>query len=385
MKKIFSLLLVAISIGTAIQAQNFILHIKNNAHMDLMYGNDVEYGLGVLPPGQIAKDQTLDLYFNPNVLTGVEGYLHIFPLGQPEQKTDIYYDNPLIGTGTYSVWSSSVLLCKPVKWAILSNTGADCELTVEIYNPGSGFGKAIPVALNKSGVIKGSVLWDKNNITSPETTPFGNAFVFKVTAPTQFVESNGPFILEKAGTYNGKQGYFQGNKPTGTVSYETVQSFNPNYVEIRYTITGIPTDVPVEMDITTDLQKAKWIAGPQKIKPGEDYVFVVGAFPEVNKSNLTINNGLAQLNGVDFACDGDWMKIDADGKIIGGGAMVNKIAARKSVAVLPNSTIALNSAAKTSATGSSMVQVKAAAQNAQAPIQAKQIQGAAAQKIRIKQ
>lgn len=384
MKKILLLLLTALGITAPVFAQNFILHIKNNAHMDLMYGNDMQHGMGTLPPGQIGKDQTIDLYFNPGILTGVEGYLHIFPQGQPGQKADIYYDNPLIGTGTYSVWSSQVLTCKPVKWAILSNKGADCELTVDISAPGSSFGKAIPVSLNTNGVIKGSLLWDKNNITAPETTPFGNAFVFRITAPAQFVESNGPFTLEKTGTYNGKQGYFQGNKETGTVTYETVQSFNPNFIEIRYTITGVPTDVPVEMDITADLQKTKWIAGPQKTRPGEDYVFVVGTFPEVNKSGIIVNNGLTQLNGVDFVCDGDWLKMDADGKIIGGGAMVNKIAARKSGTVLPNSMLTSATATKTGAAGTSMMQAKTASQNNQSPVQAKQVQGAV-QKVRIKQ
>jgi len=384
MKKIFPLVLLIIGINATAVAQNFILHIKNNAHMELTYTNSLMHGIGELPPGLIAKDQLLDLYFNPGILTGAEGYLFIFPTGQPSDRLTVYYDNPFIGTGTYSAGSSNTLNAKAMKWDISVNNGNDCELSIEITNPGSNYGKPVPVSLNTSGIIKGSVLWDKNNILAPEISPYGSAFNFKLMAPTQFVESNGPFTLEKAGTYNGKQGYFQGNKETGTVTYETAASYNPNVVEIKYTITGVPVDVPLELDITADLNKSKWLAGPQKTKPAEDYVFVVGAFPAVTKSNITVNNGLAQLNGVDFTCDGDWLKLDANGKITGGGAMVNKIAARKSAGVLPGNMIALNNNKITGNGSNSMLQVKAATQNNQAPVQAKQVQGAV-QKVRIKQ
>lgn len=310
--------------------------------MDLIYSYNIQHGQTGMLPGQISADQTITLYFNPNPFTGVEGYLSIFPLNQPNEKTDIYYDNPFIGTATYQVWSSKLLHCKPLKWEILNNKGGDGELSVEIINPGSMYGKPITVTYNGNATIRGSLFWNLNDIQSPESNPFGNAFVFKVLAPTQFVESNGPFTIERTGSYNGKNGFFQGGKEVGTVTYETIPSFNPNYAEVRYTITGIPSGIPLELDVVTDYAKSKWIAGPQKPKPGDEYVFAVGTFPSTAKTSITIDNNLAQINGADFSCDGEWLKLDANGSIVGGGAMVNKIAARKSNPVLPgNGMIAL--------------------------------------------
>ena len=137
------------------------------------------------------------------------------------------------------------------------------------------------------------------------------------------------------GHYNGNAGYFQGKKLVGNVTYETAASLDPNYIEVRYTITGVPTEVPVEMDVTTDYSTSKWIAGSQKPKPGDDYIFAVGTFPNTSKSIMTIDNDLLQMAGVDFNCEGDWVKLDGNGNIIGGGDMVNKIASRKSNPVLP--------------------------------------------------
>jgi hypothetical protein len=223
----------------------------------------------------------------------------------------------------------------------------ECVLDVEITDLSYVKGP-VNVALNNNGVIKGSILWDKNNISSPEINPYGDAFAFRVMAPTQFIESAGPFTLERTGSYNNMNGYFQGLKQVGTVSYETVASFNPNYVEIRYTVSGVPTGVPLELDITTSFDKSKWIAGPQKPKPADDYLFVVGTFAATDKSTVTIDNNMYQLNAIDFSCDGDWFKVDPNGNLTGGGAMVNKIAARKNNPVLPgNGMIAVKSAAQT--------------------------------------
>lgn len=381
MKKIILLLSSALFITGIARSQNFILHIKNNAHIDLLYSFDIQHGAPGYLAGQVGDGQTKDLYMNPEVLSGVEGYIHIYPANQPAEKVSVYYDNPLIGTGTYTVWSSSMLVCKPTKWQILNNVGADCELNIEISNPGSSYGKPVAVALNNNGIIKGSIFWDKNNIQSPDVNPFGNAFTCKVLAPTQFIESNGPFTLEKTGTYNGKKGYFQGSKETGTVTYETVQAFNPNMVEIRYTITGVPTDVPLDLDVVTDQGKSKWIAGPQKVKPSGEYVFVVGTFPATGKNSFTVNNGVPQLNGIDFSCDGDWLKLSDDGKITGGGAMVNKIAARRSSPVLPSAMLTSKLSSSAGNASASMLQTKATSATNQTQI--KQVQQGAVQKIRV--
>ncbi|MGC4103679.1 hypothetical protein [Ferruginibacter sp.] len=375
MKKILPLLLIHFFV-TAACAQNFILHIKNNAHINLTYSTEVLHGIASQLPQQIAADQSITVYFNPNIFTGSEGYVSIFPDNQLNDRVTVYCDNPFIGEGTYAVNSSSLLLCKPTKWQIL-NKGNDCELFVEISS--TTYGKPTVVALNTNGTIKGSLLWDKNNIQSPEVNPYSNAFTCKVLAPTQFIESAGPFTLERTGTYNGRKGFFEGSKEVGSVTYETVASFNPNFVEIRYTVTGVPTDIPIIMDITTDYTKSNWLAGPQKPKPGNEYVFVVGTFPSTVKSTVTLDNNLAQLNAVDFNCDGDWLKVDPNTGIVGGSAMVNKIAARKNMPVLPGSGMIV--ATKT-VTASSQVMATPAMQTKTQQVEVQKVRTAGAVKIR---
>lgn len=378
MKKIPVLLLCSFILPLLVSAQSFTIHIKNSAHIDLIYSYDVQHGQSGMLPGQLPADQSVTLYFSPNPLTGVEGMLNIYPLNQPGERTYIYYDNPLIGTATYQVWSSNLLHCKPLKWGVLNNTGSDGELSVEITNPGSMYGKPVPVALSGNATIRGSVFWNLNDIQSPESNPFGNAFEFRAMAPTQFVESTGPFTIEKTGSYNGKNGFFQGAKQVGTVTFETVPSFNPNYAEIRYTITGVPSGIPLELDVVTDYTKSKWIAGPMKPKPADDYVFVVGTFPSTIKTTITIDNNLSQINGVDFSCDGDWFKLDANGKLTGGGAMVNKIAARKNSPVLPGN--GMITVTRTDMQSNQVIQ--APAQNKAQTMQVQKVKTAGAVKIR---
>lgn len=334
MKKTVNCLVISFLMAATAQAQSFNLHIKNNAHIDLMYGFDIDHGAKGMMPGLINMDQTVDISFNPNPFTGVEGYFHIYPANQPDQKVTVYYNNPIIGTGTYTLWSSPLLQNKAIKWQSI-NSGTDYELTIEISNPNSSYGKPVPVALNSNGNIKGTILWDKKNILYPETNPFGNAFSFKVLAPAQFIESNGPFTLEKTGTYNGKKGFFEGSVQTGNISYETVQSLNPDFVEIKYTISGVPTDVPLQMDIIADQSKTKWISGSQKPKPGENYYFLVGTFSTGNAIKLTVENKINELSAVDFTCEGDWVEIDGNGNLTNLGSMINKIATRKNIPVLP--------------------------------------------------
>ena len=169
--------------------------------------------------------------------------------------------------------------------------------------------------LNVKGVIKGTIYWNKNEILSPDTYPYGKAFSFKVLAPTQFVQSDGPFTFEKTGQYNGNSGYFQGNKIVGNVAYEAAPSQDPNYLEVRYTITGVPT-VPDSTGYNDRLFHFKMDRRSSKAEPGEDYVFAVGTFPNTSKSIMTIDNNLLQMTGIDFNCEGDWLKLDANGNII---------------------------------------------------------------------
>jgi hypothetical protein len=348
MKNIMTIMLCIFLFSTVSVGQEFVAKIKNSTGKDLAYGVDIDHGTGPLP-GVIKKGTTTRLTFSPNVLTGVEGNIFVLPAGEDYNRVIIYYDNPFIGTATYDVTSSNYnLQGKPLKWSLTSK-GQTAELEVEITDNTYSKGP-VAIALNSNGAITGSILWNKNDITAPDIFPYGDAFTCSVLAPTQFVESNGPFTLEKAGMYNGTAGYFQGVKKVGAVTYETLQSFNPNYVEIRYTITGVPTGVPLDMDIVTRYDKTKWTAGPLKPRPADDYVFVVGTFSSPNKSSIMIDNNLYQLKGLDFSCEGDWLKVDGNGGIVGGGGdMVNKIESRKSSVVLPgNGTFVMTKTATSS-------------------------------------
>lgn len=352
MKKYIALLLLLFQISGNTYAQYFGIHIINHSGMDLIYSVAVDHGQ-VVQPGQINNGVKWDWYFNPNPATGVEGFIKLFPYGKPYEQVQIYYVNPFIGQGTYSVISANSLICKPLKWSIINN-GSSCELEVEMLEPNSMYGKPIPVALNNNGVIKGSVFWNSNEIQAPELSPFGYAFSCKAVVPVTFTESNGPFSLEKTGTYNGKKGYFEGSQQVGTVTFETVPSANNGLIELKYTITGVPVDLPVEMDITTDYSKSKWIAGPQKQKPGNDYLFIVGTFPNTSNTSVTVNNNVTEMKGVDFTCEGDWLKFDQNGNIVGGGNIVNKITGRKTNPVLPGNGMIMIT--KTQAQSNQMIQ-----------------------------
>ena len=131
--------------------------------------------------------------------------------------------------------------------------------------------------------------------------------------------------------------------------------------------------------MVTDMSKSSWLAGPGKIKPSDEYVFVVGTFPSTSKSTITIDNNLAQLNNIDFTCDGDWLKFDATNGITGGGTMVNKIAARKSNPVLPGNGMINMKKTEMAATQRVMAP---AAQNQVQQKQAVQIKAVGAVKIR---
>ena len=337
MKKFLCLLFATIFFFSKNIAQDFTIIVKNNTNLDFKSNTLFDHGVGMIP-NFLGRNTTETFKYLPTAgafCTGVEGHLIFSPEGNQNESASVYYNNPYIGSSSYSLWSSSLFSLKVTSWDVNQHL-----LTVELSG-GEGIQNPVKppvlIALNVQGVIKGTIYWNKNEIQSPDTYPFGKAFSFKVLAPTQFVQSDGPFTFEKLGQYNGNSGYFQGNKMVGNVTYETAPSLDPNYVEIRYTITGVPTEVPIQLDITTDYSVSKWVAGPQKPKPGEDYVFAVGTFPNTSKSIMTIDNNLLQMAGIDFNCEGDWMKLDANGNIINGGDMVNRIASRKSNSVLPGS------------------------------------------------
>ena len=195
----------------------------------------------------------------------------------------------------------------------------------------------------------------------------------------QFFESDNIPVFSVGGTYNGKKGYYDGQKPVGNISYQLVNSMNPDYMEINYAVTDLPTEIPVFIDIQTDNSLSKWNPGPAKLNPpDQSYFFIVGTFPAFTNSNIAISNDYVTRSGIDFNCDGDWLKVDANGNIVGGGGMVNKIAVRKTAPVLPGGILTAITVTKVANTG--MMEPAAIKTN---QVQNKQLPGAV-QKARIR-
>jgi hypothetical protein len=381
MKKKFSFtawLLVFICASTISSAQSFELYIKNSSSVILYTSNVQDHGTDAGGDQSIAVGQTGHYSFSCGVLTGAEGTLFLNPPNDLQNQVSVHIDNPMVGKSWYFI-SPFHSLAFNMTATSFNKSGPTPVLTVEVTG-GSGIQvKPIAVVLNAKGIISGTLYWDKRNVQGPVAYPYQQVFTSKLYAPTQFIESSKNITFEKVGTYQGKSGYFVGQKSIGNVSYTLQQSANPDYIEVKYKITGVPTEVPLDFDLQTDYNKSSWIAGPQKPKPGTDFTFVVGSFPTTSKSVVTLNNDELQIDGIDFICEGDWLQVDANGKIIGGSPMVNKIANRKEAPVLPYGSLTANLAIKTSS--NQMIQAPGI-QNQTQQVQVQKVRAAGAVKIR---
>lgn len=350
MKKIIIGSLTIFMSVLSVMAQGFDIVVKNSSSVILYTSHVQDWGLDAGGDKNVPVGQTGNYSFSCGTLTGAEGTLFLNPPNNTTDQVSVHVDNPLIGKSWYfiSPFHSQAFNIKATGFTTAQNTGGSCVLNVEVTG-GSGIQvKPIPIVLNAKGTISGTVYWNKKDIQGPVKYPYSNVFSAKLYAPTQFIESTQGLTLEKSGTYQGKQGYFTGQKLTGNVSYTLQQSANPDYVEVKYKITGVPTEVPLDFDLQTDYNKSAWTAGPQKPSPGAEYTFIVGTFPLTGKSSVTLNNDELLVDGIDFTCEGDWMKVDANGKIIDGGTMVNKIANRKTAPVLPYGFLTASLAIRTS-------------------------------------
>src|ERR1044072_2181208 len=136
MKKTFSFFVMMIFMSLFVQAQKFILNIKNSTSTDLECKTYYDHGVGFERP-TIAKGATEKFEYYTAALslfTGVQGQLQINPLGDKNAMTVIYYNNPYIGKSSYSfgssTYASAILAYTNVTWL------ADMHLlNVEIINP----------------------------------------------------------------------------------------------------------------------------------------------------------------------------------------------------------------------------------------------------------
>lgn len=362
MKKIiFLFFILQTGLCNFCMAQSFTIIVKNSSAFVLYLDHTLYHGADAAVPPSIGIGETKTIEFSAGFFEGSEGLLYLYP---PGTKTlpfaVIHADNPLVGESTYDFSFTS----SPFK---LHDEGFDKQpynntLTVEITGGSGASIKPIDVPLNSKGIITGTIYWNKKDIAGPNVFPYGKAFTAKIASPTQFIENTNGLTFEKGGIYQGKKGYFVGQKPVGNISYTIQNSSNPDYIEVKYKISGVPTDLPLDFDLRTDYKKATWISGVQKPQPpGDNHSFIVGTFPFTNKFAVTVTDDELQLDGIDFTCEGDWLEIDANGKIVGNSIMVNKIAARKTNPVLPGSGMLI--ASKTEINSSKRMILNPAIQN----------------------
>ena len=349
-----------------VTVQNKTTRVINLFDWHCDHGSKSEsYITHVLQPGAV-----LPCHFKPNYFTGVEGTLKYYG-GQPSGYVTIYYNNPLIGQSTYHISSQAPLYCEAVYWNPDGHI-LNVEITEKIPEA-----KPIDIGYNTNGLINGTIYWNKQDIESPAIFPVYKAFEMKAFAPTQFVPGNSSEPGTK-GTYNGQQGVFTGTAAVGNILY-TVDNSDQNYFKINYSASGIPVGLPLDFDIITSWDIAKWTPGnAKKNKPDSSAAFIVGTFPVNSNANITLNNNFLVAQGVDFMCEGDWMTVDGNGNPIAGVGFTSKIEIRKNAPVLPGGMLSLVTVTKTSSNG--MMQPAATKTN---EVQTKQVQGAV-QKVRIR-
>lgn len=376
MKYIFAVLLGIVGIGLSGNSQSFRIAIKNSSTVVLYSSIVQDYGSDAGGDKSISPGQTGNYSFDCGVLTGAEGTLSFNPPNDLQNQLSIHVDNPMIGKAWYFISPFHSQAFNIVVTSFIKS-GHTPTLTAEITG-GNGIQiKPIPVVLNAKGTLSGTIYWDKRDIAGPVQYPYAQVFTAKLYAPTQFIESNQNITFEKPGTYEGKNGYFIGQKQAGSISYTVQPAGDPNYMEVKYKITGVPTDVPLDFDLQTDYNKSRWTAGPQKPSPGNNYSFLVGTFQLGNNSSLKMNNDELLLDGIDFKCEGEWVQVDDKGNIIGGSPMVNKIETRKTAPVLPG-----NGMLVSVKTNSNQVMQVPGMQNKTQQVQVQKVRTAGAVKIR---
>lgn len=342
---LFLLLILHICKAHAEYRAEFYITIQNKTSENLtLYGWELTHGDAsksfvtyVFKPGDVNV-----CHFVSSLYTGVEGTLKFFCKGLAD-RIIIHYDNPLIGKSSYDFTVRAPFTGNVVSWDHDKHI-----LNVEITEMQPSVAP-IDLSYDTRGVISGTVFWEKGNIKGPEIFPAYKPFEMKAYAPTQFLPGASAGAGIK-GIYQNKQGLFTGSAPAGSIFY-TIDSMDASYYKISYTVSNIPVGVPLQFDITVNMDVAKWLPGVNKInRPDSSYFFVVGTFPATSGATISLSGNFLTAKGVDFQCEGDWLKVDENGNVITGNAFANKIQNRKNAVVLPAEMLAV------SATGINAVQ-----------------------------
>ncbi|WEK18154.1 MAG: hypothetical protein P0Y49_15285 [Candidatus Pedobacter colombiensis] len=320
-------------------AQHFIFYINNHTSKNLILeNNQVDHGdIGHskvpdhIPPSD--NGQYIGLFNSP--YCGVEGTIKYKLQGAYDTSLILYYDNPFIGSASYSVSAIT-----PFKYTINSWNNDQKILTIDLTE-GAPKIPPVPISYSTNGVISGSIYWKKSEIDHPDIFPYYRAFTMKAYCPLQFTTNEFDNSAIK-GAYNGQDGYFLGSKPVGTILY-TIDNSDQEYCKLNYTASQIPVGVPVSFDIVAAYDPIKWIPGPGKpAQPDKTYTFIVSTFSTGKTAVCTLNNGYLKAEGVDFVCTGDWLKVDANGKVVGSDGFLAKIANRKNSHILPGGMLSIN-------------------------------------------
>ena len=359
MKKLFLFLLITL-VYYKINAQVFSITIHNKTqvafNLEDWQLNHGDKGASLVP-GAIEPNDVVKCRFSPNFGTGVEGTLKFRPVNNnPNALLSVYYDNPFIGDAGYNAYIGSPFILRIISWK------KDYHfLELEIGYAKSDNSVEEGITYSKTGIISGTIYWKKSDIDHPQTFPYYKAFEMKAYAPNRFGKS-GAYTAGTKGKYNGVDGTFLGSDSVGRISY-TIDNSDAEYDKIKYTATEMPVEVPVQFDIITNYDHYKWIPGvDKKTPPDNKSFFVVGTFPISNKAVYTLDNSVLRADGIDFTCEGDWVKPETNGDPTSSIDFQNKIQNRINSVTLPGGIL---TAARVNTKSNQMIQAPAVQNKAQ--------------------
>lgn len=324
--------------------QSFHITINNTTPYSLSLVTKVAYGKkqGVF---SLKEKSTTTITLDPDqALQGVEGNIQINN-ARLEGVLDIYYNNPFIGASSYSLTHYPNYLLYNLKWDLEQNS-----LYMDIVQSKNTLNK-VALDYTTDGTITGFISWKRQQIKEPIGS-LSSAFLVKVIAPRVFVQEtdgsgnaisiplNGAF----SGVWNGQQGYFEGRQEIGQVSFKELSS-DGQQVNLQYTIKGVPTGIPLFLDLERNPQ-TNWIAGPENPKPDDKSIFVVGTFPlDNNATVITLNKPQNTSGNIQYVCIGSWVKPGSNGTASGNADVTfqQKILNRRNSIILPAINIPNNS------------------------------------------
>lgn len=266
------------------------------------------------PSGQMVIDSQNNVPF-----TGCSGMIVL----QPEHASGwviIKWDNPYIGSNSYD-------MSGPMGWDVYgvipnyndNGTGNLARLTIRIdgkvalgsHKPNT------PLATTGPGKVEGRVLWP-TSLGSPSqplstrmatipTTGGGpwRFFTMAVTQPTQF-RPYAPKDSANLVYLQGQQGEYVEPKATGRVSFSALPVPVPGFDGFQFTITNLPTDVPISISVSPGANVSWPAQRPAQVRllsgSLEPSFYCVGTDSEAD-----LTSKMQDISGFDFTVNCEWV------------------------------------------------------------------------------